>query len=258
MNNDLKAVNFFKVNNVNDLPFLFCVTIIFFLEYTKITIVIRNIMQIIKDVTIKDTLYYGSIPVFVYQIIYPFFTTTCSSLSAQKINNYYALAAKKIEKYCHSVLYPQAVERARYIPTNNPPFNSYTLYTNYNVTYNNKCITSLYMDTYTYMGGAHGETNRVSNTWNFSTGTKLFLKDIYPLNITTFKGLQLAIGQQIQERLKVNSGSYFDDYKSLLQNSLNLNNFYIQPNNLVIYYQQYDIAPYSTGIPEFYLPLRLG
>lgn len=218
---------------------------------------LENAMQTIQDLTRKDTMYYGNIPVFIYQITYPSFTTTCSTSSAQKINDYYAQTAKRMEAYSRTVLYAQAVENARYIPSGKPPFNSYTFDSKYKVTYNEKCISSLYTETYTYMGGAHGETKRTSDTWDFHTGARLQLNDVYPLTRATLRTMQSALEQQAASGLEENPGSYFDDYKALLQKNFHRNSFYIQPGAVVIYYQQYDIAPYSTGLPEFYLPLHL-
>lgn len=212
-------------------------------------------MQTIIQKTLKDTMYYGDIPALVYNINYPFFTTTCNTSSARKINEYYEQVSKDTETYCRTVLYPLAVENVRYRQTDRPPFNSHTLDVVFKVTYNNGCITSLYRDTYTYMGGAHGETKRVSDTWNFNTGDRLQLSDIYPLTPASLSILQAMIERQITEQLTVSPGIYFDDYKSLLRNTFHSENFYLQPGRYVIYYQQYDIAPYASGLPEFYFPL---
>ena len=62
--------------------------------------------------------------------------------------------------------------------------------------------------------------------------------------------------EQTAERLKADPGIYFEDYRALLQDTFNADSFYIQPGRVVIYYQQYDIAPYSTGLPEFYIPVN--
>lgn len=105
------------------------------------------------------------------------------------------------------------------------------------------------------MGGAHGETKRTSDTWDFHTGSAITLNDILQLSSISLHNLHQCIAQQIRERLTLSPGSYFDDYSSLLLDNFDLANFYLQDNKIVIYYQQYDIAPYSTGIPEFYFPL---
>lgn len=210
-------------------------------------------MQTVTPKTLEDTMHYRDIPVFIYKINYPSFLTTCSAEAAQSINEYYAYTAKSAQEYCRTVLYPQAVESARYIQDSRP-FNSYTVEIDYKITYNSACITSLYTDTYTYMGGAHGETKRTSDTWSFETGEKLRLNDIYPLTPASLHRLQENIELQIRERLKVSPSTYFDDYSSLLQDFFNPNSFYLGPSGFVIYYQQYDIAPYATGLPEFLIP----
>ena len=208
-------------------------------------------MQTITEKILNDTMLYGNIPVFTYHIAYPSFSTTCVLSAAQTANIYYMQLAENTEQYCRTVLYPQAVESARYITSNHPPFNRYTLDMNYQITYNSGCITSLYMDTYTYMGGAHQELERISDTWDFSTGKQLHLDDISALTPAALNGLQTSVERQIAERLKESPGSYFEDYPYLLRNKFNQNHFFLRPGYIVIYYQQYEIAPYATGIPEF-------
>ena len=208
-------------------------------------------MQTITEKILNDTMLYGNIPVFTYHIAYPSFSTTCVLSAAQTANIYYMQLAENTEQYCRTVLYPQAVESARYITSNHPPCNRYTLDMNYQITYNSGCITSLYMDTYTYMGGAHQELERISDTWDFSTGKQLHLDDISALTPAALNGLQTSVERQIAERLKESPGSYFEDYPYLLRNKFNQNHFFLRPGYIVIYYQQYEIAPYATGIPEF-------
>lgn len=212
-------------------------------------------MQTINTNTLTDTMYYKEIPVFTYKINYPSFTPTCSNDASESINQHYAQLAQKTEEYGRKVLYTQAAADAEY-PQSSRPFPIYTLDVVYQITYNAGCIVSLYMDTYTYAGGAHGQTIRTSDTWDFNTGKSLRLTDFYPLTPVSLYQLQKSMEEQVAERLKANPGIYFEDYRALLQDTFNMNSFYIQPGMMVIYYQQYDIAPYSTGLPEFYIPVN--
>lgn len=212
-------------------------------------------MQTVIPKILEDTMYYRNIPVFIYKINYPFFTTTCDAAAGQSINNHYSKLAIYTENYCRTILYHQALESAKYIQ-NHRTYQSYTMNVNYKITYNSRCITSLYMDTYTYMGGAHGETTRTSDTWDFHTGAQLQLNDFYPLFPSSLDTLLNFMEQKTAEKIKKSPGSYFDDYKALLPEAFNQNNYYLQPGYIVIYYQQYDIAPYSSGIPEFYFPMH--
>ncbi|QIB70046.1 DUF3298 and DUF4163 domain-containing protein [Aminipila butyrica] len=213
-------------------------------------------MQTVFQKTLKDTMYYNNIPVFIYQINYPCFMTTCSTISAVNINNHYIYNAKQTETYCRTVLYSQALDSARYLQPASP-FNSYTFDVDFEITYNAGCFTSLYMDTSMYLGGAHGQTKRESDTWDFKTGNRLFLSDLCPNTPDYLSKLQTSIINQIRKRLQESPGSYFDDYETLLRDSFNPNSFYLIPNGFIIYFQQYDIAPYVSGMPEFSFSLRL-
>lgn len=137
-------------------------------------------MQTISPNTLSSILYYKDIPVFRYSIRYPVFTSDCSRAAAARINAHYADLAAGKEDYCRTVLYPQAVEAARYIQDNHPPFEMYGFTSDYEVTFNSGCITSLYTDESAYMGGAHGSVTRSSDTWDFASGKRLQLGDFYP------------------------------------------------------------------------------
>ena len=198
----------------------------------------------------EDNMYYGDILVLTYKIYYPCIVSDLTSV--KNINNFYYLEAKNIEKHCRTVLYQIAQENAG--NAIDRPFNNYEFIVDFTVTYNQCCIISLYTDTYTYTGGAHGNTIRKSNTWNLRTGTLMQLGDVYSLTPYSLLNLQECIQQQISERLQGNPGIYFDNYRFLLRDTFNANSFYLLPLHGIIYYQQYDIAPYSTGIPEFRFP----
>lgn len=212
-------------------------------------------MQTVLTNSLNDIMLFNHFPVLKYNIQYPVFTSTCSQTAAQTINEIYASFAKAKEAYCKSVLYPQAVESARYIQENIPPFPYYEFNTIFKITFNYGCITSLYMEQYTYAGGAHGSTIRTSDTWDFATGKRIQLKDLYANNPMFKEKILREIERQISELLKTSPGSFFDDYTKRLQNTFNPANFYLQPNGIILYFQQYDIAPYATGFPEFLVPL---
>ncbi|HBC98377.1 MAG TPA: DUF3298/DUF4163 domain-containing protein, partial [Lachnoclostridium sp.] len=157
-------------------------------------------MQIISKKTLTDIMRYNGITVFTYAIHYPQFTSSCCSTAAQSINKYYEFRSRQSEIYCRTVLYPQAVDQARFVQKNQFPFNSYQFLSVFQTTYNKNCISSLYTDQYMYLGGAHGNTTRDSQTWDFCTGKQLNLEDFFPktppFTEYIFKGIQ----QQIEEQ----------------------------------------------------------
>lgn len=117
-------------------------------------------MQTVTTNTLTDTISYKNIPIVTYKINYPSFTTTCNVKAAEAINAYYLRLAQNTRDYCRNVIFAQAAQDLEYIQGTRP-FNAYTLDVIFQITYNSGCITSLYTDTYTYTGGAHGQTIRL-------------------------------------------------------------------------------------------------
>ena len=212
-------------------------------------------MQTITKNTKSDVMLHNDVPVLTYTIPYPSFTSTCSAETANTINQFYEIQSQQSEKYCREVLYPQAVEDAMYAKDNEFPFHSYEFLSDYVITYNQDCIASLYTDQYSYLGGAHGNTLRQSQTWNFQTGDQLHLNDFFP-DVKNLNDIFNVIQDEITVRQKDNPSTYFDDYAKLIRGNFDMNAFYLKPCGIVIYYQQYDIAPYASGIPEFFFPFE--
>lgn len=211
-------------------------------------------MQTITQRSLHNTLYCRDIPVLKYNIQYPSFTTTCSQEAAQAINLHYADLANSMERHVQNVLYPLAAESARYITKNDPPFHSYEFDMSYKITYNSDCITSLYLEQYSFMGGAHGATVRTSDTWDFSTGRQMQLGDFYS-GVTDYEeGIRQWITYQISQILVNAPSTFFEDYVQRVHDSFKPESYYLSQDGLVFYFQQYDIAPYATGLPEFTLP----
>jgi hypothetical protein len=122
------------------------------------------------------------------------------------------------------------------------------------VTYNQDCAVSLYFDQYLYTGGAHGNTVRYSDTWNLQSARSIKIDEMFQNSINYKAYIIMIINNQIAEQIKNGENIYFDDYKKNVVKYLNLNSYYLSPQGVVIYFQQYEIAPYSSGIPEFTIP----
>ena len=211
-------------------------------------------MQTITQYMLTDQMEYQGIPVLNCQIRYPQFSSTCGQDSSWQVNEFYRSMAEEKGAYCRSSLYPEAVSAFEYSRTGNFPFFPYDFDIGYTVTYNDGCFVSLYFDQYEFTGGAHGSTRRTSQTWDFETGRQLGLGSFYPDYPDYIRDIQSWIEYEIAGRLKSEPSTYFEDYPELLRSTFQAGNFYLTPQGIVVYYQQYDIAPYSTGITEFLLP----
>lgn len=137
-------------------------------------------------------------------------------------------------------------------PAKEKPMFPYEIYSRYIMAKDNNMIISLYNDYYEYLGGAHGITIRTSYTIDRKQEKLLTLKELFQEGYN-YKDI---INKEIKAEINKNPENYFDSgdiFKGIDENQ----SFYIEDENLVIYYQLYDIAPYVFGFPEFKIPLKL-
>jgi hypothetical protein len=151
-------------------------------------------------------------------------------------------------------LYQMAMVEYEYSVANNFPVRQFEDYVDFTVTYNENCVLSLYFDQYEYTGGAHGLTVRYSDTWNLQKSKRMDLNEIFPHKSDYREYVIDTINQQIAEEIATGNNPYFENYSQLVNENFKANNFYLTEEGVVIYFQQYDIAPYSTGLPEFLIP----
>lgn len=204
-------------------------------------------MFIIKNCSIKNELTYRGSIILKYNIEYPQIFSNC--YNTDKFNSINLCKALELENYAKNVLFKDAMNLYDYNFSNGYPIMIYELDYKYNITYNVEPVISLYADEYVYSGGAHGSTVRTSQNWNLEFNKQFSLSNLYN-NPNYILFILREINRQIEEKGKE---FFFNDYCSLVLQTLDVNQFYLTPNYAVIYFQQYDIAPYSTGIPEFYL-----
>lgn len=108
-------------------------------------------------------------------------------------------------------------------------------------------ILSLKVLTSTYTGGAHGSA-RVDtyNVRNKATAARITLKELYGSDY------RKIVNAKIKAAIAKDPGSYFQDsFKTISSEQ----DFYVQDGRAVIVFQQYEIAPYAAGIPEFNIAL---
>ena len=206
-----------------------------------------------QSMTIKKNLYYGSIPVLTYTIHYPQFSSGIFPIAVWKINEYYLEKALKEQQYFEHCLYREAVKTYRDMIENGFPFHAFEAVSTYTLTYQENCTLSLYFDQYEFTGGAHGNTVRHSDTWSLESASRIPLQYLFGGYDPEKIGVPL-VNKQIAEQIEAGTGQYFENYQELTAEYFNTNSFYLTPQGIVIYYQQYEIAPYSSGIPTFTIP----
>jgi len=89
----------------------------------------------------------------------------------------------------------------------------------------------------------------------------------YNIDLKTGKLLPLAelfkpgeyktvIDKEINRQIALDPESYFEGDMGF-QGIAKEQNYYLDGENLVIYFNQYEIAPYAAGIRDFKIPLKL-
>ncbi len=211
----------------------------------------KNEPVTVNKITIESTMNYNDTPVLHYKIEYPQFSHPWYQDVLDCINQWYLILAVELQNKYQTINYQEAVEQYEYTAENQFPFHRNEALEVYEITYNQDGIISLYHDSYTYTGGAHGNTKRQSETWDLIRECRVSLFGYMDHSIQHKAEVINNIREQIDFQIEKGEGWYFDDYPQLIFEYFNPESFYLTPDGMVLYYQQYDIAPYSSGMPEF-------
>ena len=132
------------------------------------------------------------------------------------------------------------------------PIRPYQLFTRYQQCSVNDDILSFYVDYYQYTGGAHGLTERRAYNIDFKTGELLPLATLFEPDYA----YKAVIDKEINRQIALDPETYFEGDMGF-QGIGKEQNYYLDGENLVIYFNQYEIAPYAAGIREFKIPQKL-
>lgn len=116
-------------------------------------------------------------------------------------------------------------------------------------------VLSIVYEHYTYLGGAHGGSQRYAYNFDLKDG-----------HLLTWDEINSGDGDALREMMhthivnSINGGKYsdyyfFDNYEEDLDNAMNDYTWYIGNDCLNVIYNQYAIAPYAAGIIEFKMSL---
>ncbi|MEA4921543.1 MAG: DUF3298 and DUF4163 domain-containing protein [Clostridiaceae bacterium] len=210
-----------------------------------------NFSAVIRTVKITRNFTYNNKSMLTLCITYPHITISCNASVQGSINKSIKDQVDAFYNYASNDLYKQAVEAYNEAQQNDFPFNHYDAILEYHITYNGNCLLSLYYDRYEYTGGAHGITVRSSATWKLTNAEPLPVSCFFPAGEDFCGSLIKLITAQADFRLTQTPGIYFEDYQKLIADNFNPCSFYLTAKGIDIYYQQYEIAPYSTGIVIF-------
>lgn len=126
----------------------------------------------------------------------------------------------------------------------------YNYYGDFSVEFFKKNLLVLEISGYQYyFGAAHGIPIKAYPNINLINGNFYVLKDLFKQDCNYIMILSEIIGNQIKNN-KEYSYVFPDSFKGIKPNQT----FYVDENNLYIYFEPYEIAPYAAGFPTFKIP----
>lgn len=135
------------------------------------------------------------------------------------------------------------------------PYNPVDFYADYHIHYNQGTLLSFSIDTTTTM--ASGYDQRYFFNLDLETGQELTLTEV--IGQDKLEAADQQIRAQIEQRLAEDPSSFFDFSEEGGYSGLKADQkFYINENRqVVVVFDEYEIAPGSSGMPEFVLNLPL-
>jgi len=126
---------------------------------------------------------------------------------------------------------------------------------NFSNSFDTDSVVTYLMTTYVYLGGAHGSSTTVGQTFRASDGTELTVSDLFrPDSLPAVRNLvkrglmsqyfQVASAEELRAGLLIDPDTL----------PLPANPPYFEKDGVTFTYQQYEIAPYAAGMPECTLP----
>ena len=208
----------------------------------------------IQKITLENRLKYDNTLILKYCITYPKIISNKYMYGIEKFNHFNQIEAFKTKLYSEKNLFAIAKQDYEYNKSNGYPIFVYELILDFVITYNDNNILSLYQKEYTYTGGAHGSTIMIAQNWNILIGKEFLLNDCYKNDSSFLLYILQEINHQINIQKENNQKIYFDNSCQLVLNNFKFNQFYLTEKNIAIFFQSYEIAPYSSGIPVFFIP----
>lgn len=222
--------------------------------------VVNNTKNYSAGITMRQTerdFSYDNTVVLTLSIRRPVVSIVGNSQAQRRINRNFSAQAGSFFYRASTILYRQAIREYIDAQVSDFPFRRFDAVMQYEITFNAECHLSSFNDRYEYTGGAHGSTLRASGTFDLNTGQKLTLRHFFP-DEPNYRGLLLGqILMQADKNMEENP-IYFEDYRTLIVKYFNPESYYLSEEGFNIYYQQYEIAPYATGIVVFTIPYSVA
>ncbi|MBS7298270.1 MAG: DUF4163 domain-containing protein [Eubacteriales bacterium] len=204
--------------------------------------------HIIKDRYIEGTEFYeDGTPLLTYRVAYP--EIEADEQYAQVFNG---MCKDYADKY-YKMAIDEALVEAKDEMAYEFPQLPYSVEASFDVKYDDYNIISVLFCFYQYNGGAHGNYYNQAITYNIETGEILDITDI--LSITKNEA-QNMLYRFIEAECKKEPDRFYYDVNEGLYASLAEPKWYVAEDGLHIFFDPYEIAPFSEGTVDFVMPLE--
>ncbi len=149
-----------------------------------------------------------------------------------------------LDDYTDNVLYEGIGDINRWSASANPEKVQLDIYYDYSM---NGSLLSLWITAYQDTGGAHGMFSLQSITYDTADNKFYTLEGLFK-PYANYKG---RLTQIINTAVSEDMEDYFPEASETIEKCNGNFNFYIDGNQLVIYFNEYEIAPFASGIREF-------
>lgn len=216
----------------------------FFYFYGNTNLSIKNIINQTTEIKIKDKkISYNEKPLKV-DIIYPQiagldeFNKLAKAIVDEKFNEFKTnslandAAVKQVDPESYAQ-YPR----------------EYELLISYQEGQVDQNVVSVVFEEYSFEGGAHGATNFVPLNYNVKTKQEIKLADLFPNQTDYLKKISAFcvadLIKQVIDRMESTEGAWIQDGAGPKPENYSV--FLINKDNMVFYFQQYQIAPGAAG-----------
>ncbi len=202
--------------------------------------------------TISKTFISGQTPVLRVSLSSP----SLSGELAAPFNRYNEALAKMQFHRAETTLFPLAEKDLQSALWEERPFVCHTLRSDFRIYLLTSTHISLYTETYSYSGGAHGHIAASAQTWDLRQGVLLTLSDLFRPGYAWEGKILSAISAEARKRARQKASEYYSDLPKRIRTYFDPHRFYVTNSALYIFYPLYSLAPYETGIPIFSIPFR--
>ena len=150
----------------------------------------------------------------------------------------------------------EATQRRAEFVTDGLDFTPWAVEVKCAVTCNDGKTLSVLREVYENLGGAHPLVTYRAETFDVASQGRLLLGDLFTVSEDEYLSRLKDLILPQMDKLETDSGVlYFDYAREELMTLLDPMDFALTGDSLLIFYNEYALAPYAAGLQHFYLPL---